>query len=306
MNESGLKYIASSVHQRLLNMARQTDRPFNEVLQYYAMERFLYRLSKSRYIDRFTLKGALMLICWEAPVSRPTADIDLLGRVDSEVENVVAIIRDVCEQKVIDDGMIYHADSISGERIIEGAEYQGVRVKVRGGLGNARITAQIDVGFGDIVVPSPQKVDYPAILDFPAPRLLGYTRESTIAEKLATLIRLGILNSRMKDIFDIWLLSRQFPFDGDVLSRAITECLSFRGIEAVSKPVALSSDFADDPAKSAQWRAFIRKSRIDGVSDDLGKIITTIADFLTPVLGPISEGKDFKGTWKPPGPWRQR
>jgi hypothetical protein len=152
-----------------------------------------------------------MLICWEAPVSRPTADIDLLGRVDSEIEKVVAIIRDVSEQKVIDDGMIFHADSISGERIIEGAEYQGVRAKVRGSLGNARITAQIDVGFGDIESPSPQKVDYPAILDFPAPRLLGYTRESTIAEKLATLLRLGILNSRMKDIFDIWLLSRQFP-----------------------------------------------------------------------------------------------
>jgi len=304
MNESGLKDIASSVHQRLLNIARQTDRPFNEVLQYYAMERFLYRLSKSRYRDRFILKGALMLICWEAPVSRPTADIDLLGRVDSEVENVVTIVRDICVQKVIDDGMIFHADSISGERIIEGAEYNGVRVKVKGGLGNARITAQIDVGFGDTVVSSPQKVDYPAILDFPAPRLLGYTRESTIAEKLATLLRLGILNSRMKDIFDLWLLSRQYPFNGDVLSRAITECFSLRGIEAVSKPVALSSDFADDPSKTAQWRAFIRKNRIDSVNDDLGEVINTIGDFLSPVLGAISEGKDFKGVWKPPGPWR--
>lgn len=304
MNESGLNDIASSVHQRLLNIARQTDRPFNEVLQYYAMERFLYRLSKSRYRDRFILKGALMLICWEAPVSRPTADIDLLGRVDSEVENVVTIVRDICVQKVIDDGMIFHADSISGERIIEGAEYNGVRVKVKGGLGNARITAQIDVGFGDTVVSSPQKVDYPAILDFPAPRLLGYTRESTIAEKLATLLRLGILNSRMKDIFDLWLLSRQYPFNGDVLSRAITECFSLRGIEAVSKPVALSSDFADDPSKTAQWRAFIRKNRIDSVNDDLGEVINTIGDFLSPVLGAISEGKDFKGVWKPPGPWR--
>jgi len=304
MNESGLKDIASSVHQRLLNIARQTDRPFNEVLQYYAMERFLYRLSKSRYRDRFILKGALMLICWEAPVSRPTADIDLLGRVDSEVENVVTIVRDICVQKVIDDGMIFHADSISGERIIEGAEYNGVRVKVKGGLGNARITAQIDVGFGDTVVSSPQKVDYPAILDFPAPRLLGYTRESTIAEKLATLLRLGILNSRMKDIFDLWLLSRQYPFNGDVLYRAITECFSLRGIEAVSKPVALSSDFADDPSKTAQWRAFIRKNRIDSVNDDLGEVINTIGDFLSPVLGAISEGKDFKGVWKPPGPWR--
>ncbi len=207
MSEGGLKDIASSVHQRLLNVARQTDRPFNEILQYYAMERFLYRLSKSRYRDRFILKGALILICWEAPISRPTADIDLLGYIDSEVDSIVAIMKDICEQRVVDDGMVFYMDSVGGERIIEGAEYRGVRVKVRGGLGNARVTAQIDVGFGDVVVPSPEKVDYPAILDFPAPRLLGYSRESIIAEKLATMIRLGVLNSRMKDIFDIWLLS---------------------------------------------------------------------------------------------------
>ena len=304
MSEGGLKDIASSVHQRLLNIARQTDRPFNELLQYYAMERFLYRLSKSRHRDRFVLKGALMLIYWGAPISRPTADIDLLGYLDSEVDTVASIMKDICEKQVVPDGMIFHAESISGETIIEGAEYQGVRVKVRGGLGNAKVTAQIDVGFGDVVIPSPEKMTYPAILDFPTPRLLGYSRESTIAEKLATMIRLGILNSRMKDIFDIWLLSQQFAFDGEVLSRAIIECFIRRGVEAVAEPVALSSEFTDDPAKATQWRAFKRKSRLDGVSDDLADLISAIADFLMPILSAISEGKDFKGSWKPIGPWR--
>jgi predicted nucleotidyltransferase component of viral defense system len=303
VSEGNLKDIASSVHQRLLNVARQTDRPFSEVLQYFAMERFLYRLSKSRYGDRFILKGALTLMCWEAPLSRPTADIDLLGYMDAEVNRVVEIIKHICKQHVVDDGMVFHPDSVGGERITEGAGYHGVRVKVRGNLGNARITMQIDVSFGDVIVPSPENLDYPAILDFPAPRLLGYSRESIVAEKFATMIRLGILNSRMKDIFDIWLLSRQFTFNGDVLSRAIAECLSLRGVVTVSRPVALSSDFADDPAKSAQWRAFIRKNRLDGVSDDLGGVITAIAGFLAPVLGAISEGNDFGGTWKPPGPW---
>lgn len=305
MNEDGLKDIASSVHQRLLNRARQTDRPFNELLQYYAMERFLYRLSKSRYKDKFILKGALMLIYWEAPISRPTADIDLLGYLDSEVDTVVSIMKDICGQQVVPDGMIFHTESVSGERIIEGAEYQGVRVKARGGLGNAMVMAQIDVGFGDVVIPFPEKMTYPVILDFPAPRLLGYSRESTIAEKLATMIRLGILNSRMKDIFDIWLLSQRFAFVGEVLSRAIIECFIRRGVEAIAEPVALSSEFSDDPAKATQWRAFKRKSRLEGVSDDLADLISAIADFLTPILSAISEGKDFKGRWKPSGPWRQ-
>jgi predicted nucleotidyltransferase component of viral defense system len=305
VNEDGLKDIASSVHQRLLNRARQTDRPFNELLQYYAMERFLYRLSKSRYKDKFILKGALMLIYWEAPISRPTADIDLLGYLDSEVDTVVSIMKDICGQQVVPDGMIFHTESVSGERIIEGAEYQGVRVKARGGLGNAMVMAQIDVGFGDVVIPFPEKMTYPVILDFPAPRLLGYSRESTIAEKLATMIRLGILNSRMKDIFDIWLLSQRFAFVGEVLSRAIIECFIRRGVEAIAEPVALSSEFSDDPAKATQWRAFKRKSRLEGVSDDLADLISAIADFLTPILSAISEGKDFKGRWKPSGPWRQ-
>jgi len=306
VNEGGLKDIASSVHQRLLNRARQTDRPFNELLQYYAMERFLYRLSKSRYKDRFILKGALMLMCWEAPVSRPTTDIDLLGYLDPEVDTVVSIMKDICEQQVVPDGMVFNAESISGERIIEGAEYQGVRVKLRGGLGNAKVTAQIDIGFGDVVIPSPENMDYPAMLDFPAPRLLGYSRESTIAEKLATMIRLGILNSRMKDIFDIWLLSQRFPFDGGILSEAINGCLLRRGVEVLTQPVALSSDFTDDPTKAAQWRAFKRKSRLEGVNDNLGEVMSAITDFLTPILSAISEGKDFKGSWKPRGPWRQR
>jgi predicted nucleotidyltransferase component of viral defense system len=305
VNEDGLKDIASSVHQRLLNRARQTDRPFNELLQYYAMERFLYRLSKSRYKDKFILKGALMLIYWEAPISRPTADIDLLGYLDSEVDTVVSIMKDICGQQVVPDGMIFHTESVSGERIIEGAEYQSVRVKARGGLGNAMVMAQIDVGFGDVVIPFPEKMTYPVILDFPAPRLLGYSRESTIAEKLATMIRLGILNSRMKDIFDIWLLSQRFAFVGEVLSRAIIECFIRRGVEAIAEPVALSSEFSDDPAKATQWRAFKRKSRLEGVSDDLADLISAIADFLTPILSAISEGKDFKGRWKPSGPWRQ-
>ena len=305
MNKGEIKDISSSIHQRLLNKAKETDRPFNELLQYFAMERFLYRLSKSSFKERLILKGALMLIYWEAPISRPTMDIDLLGLLDSEVAAIVSIMKEICRQEVTDDGIVFDEDSVIGERIIEEAVYQGVRVKLRGSLRNARITLQIDVGFGDAVIPSPEELVYPTILSLPAPELLGYSRESTIAEKLVTMTRLGILNSRMKDIFDIWLLARQFPFDGEILSEAIIECFTRRGVKVVAQPVALSSDFKDDPVKSTQWRAFTRKSRLDEISDDLGEIISAIEDFLTPILSIISEGNDFKGVWKPPGPWRQ-
>jgi predicted nucleotidyltransferase component of viral defense system len=304
VNKDDIKDISSSIHQRLLNKAREMDRPFNELLQYYAMERFLYRLSQSRYTETFVLKGALMLTYWEAPISRPTMDIDLLGLLDSEVVVVVSTMKEICGQEVFLDGIVFNEDSVIGERIIEESVYQGVRVKLRGSLGNTRITLQIDVGFGDAVIPAPEKLVYPTILSFPAPRILGYSRESTIAEKLVTMTRLGILNSRMKDIFDIWLLSKQFPFDGRILSAAIEECFLRREAVAVAEPLALSPEFAGDPAKATQWRAFIRKGRLDGVTEDLEEILSTIASFLTPILRAITEGKDFEYTWKPPGPWK--
>jgi len=199
--------IAASVRQRLLNHARETGRPFNELLQYFAMERFLYRLSKSPYVDNFVLKGALMLTVWEAPLSRPTMDIDLLGLIDNSIEDIVAVTKNICTQEVEPDGITFEPSGIEGERITEDADYGGVRVRFRGSLGTAHITMQLDIGFGDMVIPAADSLEYPTILDLPAPKLRGYTKESTIAEKFEAMVKLGILNSRMKDFFDIWLLS---------------------------------------------------------------------------------------------------
>ena len=143
--------IAASVRQRLLNHARETGRPFNELLQYFAMERFLYRLSKSPYVDNFVLKGALMLTVWEAPLSRPTMDIDLLGLIDNSIEDIVAVTKNICSQEVEPDGITFDPSGIEGERITEDADYGGVRVRFRGSLGTAHITMQLDIGFGDMV-----------------------------------------------------------------------------------------------------------------------------------------------------------
>ena len=168
-----IKNIAVSVHQRLLDKARESSRPFNELLQHFAIERFIYRLSRSPQADRFILKGALMFSAWSGPGSRPTMDIDLLGRIDNSLEVIVAAMKDVCEMDVEADGMFFQAETVTAARITEDAEYEGVRVRVQGSLGNARVSLQVDIGFGDVIVPGPSKVAYPTLLDFPAPRVEG-------------------------------------------------------------------------------------------------------------------------------------
>lgn len=299
------KNIAASVRQRLLNKARETGRPFNELLQYFAMERFLYRLSKSHYAENFVLKGALMLTVWKAPLSRPTIDIDLLGRIDNSIETIVEVTKEICRQEVEPDGIAFDVASIEAERIAEDADYEGIRVRFRGSLGTARIVMQLDIGFGDILVPSPEPTNYPTILDLPAPQLRGYTKESTIAEKFEAMVKLGILNSRMKDFFDIWLMLRQFDFDGATLSAAITKTFSTRGTSIQPEPIALTSTFAKDTEKAVQWRGFIRKNRLTDVPQNFPEVITAIASFLGPIAKTLAGGHSFRETWKAPGPWHK-
>ena len=305
MKRRDLKNVAASIHARLLNEARATGRPFNELLQYFAMERFLYRLSRSPYSRKFVLKGALMLATWKVSPTRPTKDIDLLGRVTNDMEHIVGIVREVCGQVVEPDGLEFDRDSVRGDRIAQEAEYEGVRVLFRGVLGTARVSMQIDVGFGDTVVPGPVTTDYPTILDLPTPRIQGYTRESVIAEKLHAMARRGLLNSRIRDYFDVWALSRQFDFDGEVLAEAIQEAFARRGIRVDAHLVGLTNQFSEDPAKAAQWRGFLRQIRLDDAPRGLAEVVEAIATFLGPVAEALGERRPFRGRWRAPGPWSQ-
>lgn len=290
--------VAASVRQRLLDIARANGRPFNEVLQYFAMERFLYRLGESPNGGKFVLKGALMLVAWRTPLSRATKDIDLLGRMKNNVEDVASAIRATCSQEVTPDGLLFDGKSVAALRIAEESDYQGVRVRFRGALGTARVTMQVDVGFGDLVVPGPVALDYPTLLDLPAPHLLGYSRESAIAEKFETMIKLGILNSRIRDFFDIWLLSRQFEFDGQTLAAAIRKTFAQRGTEFPAKPVALTEEFFEDPGKVSQWRGFTRKSLLHSSPKDLREVVLHLSRFLGPAGGigpPVADGRPARG-----------
>lgn len=295
--------IAASIRQKLYNRAKETNRPFHEVLQYFCMERFLYRLSRSAYRDRFIVKGALMLSTWLAVESRPTMDIDFLGRIGNSVEGIEGVIREICGQEAEPDGVVFDISTIKGERIKEDADYEGVRTRFAAYLGHARVVIQIDIGFGDIIVPGPVEMEYPVILNLPKPHLKGYTRESAIAEKFQAMVALGIVNSRMKDFFDVWLLSRQFDFDGGTLSEAIRETFEHRGTAIQDEPVALTETFSMNSGKQTQWRAFIRKGRFGNVPHDLDEVVSGIASFLLPIVGALSTGGTFDKKWKAPGPW---
>ena len=295
--------VAASVRQRLLNYARAGGRPFNEVLQYFALERFLYRLGCSPYRHQFVLKGALMFTVWQSPLPRPTRDIDLLGRLDNSVEHVVAAIQAICQEPAPEDGLRLDAESVLGQRIIETANYEGVRVRFTAYLGTARIPMQIDVGFGDPLVPGPSLVQLPTILDFPPPELQGYSRESAIAEKLQIMVYLGEVNSRMKDFYDIWLLATHFDFDGPILAQAIRETFRWRQTALPRTPVAFSDAFAQDREKQAQWVAFIGRHRLEDAPATLHETIHVIAAFLRPVIQALSEGQRFDQRWSPGGLW---
>ena len=297
------KNVADSVHQRLLNIARQSGRRFNDLFQHYALERWLFRLSQSAYGERFVLKGALLLVAWNTPTTRPTRDIDLLGRIANDLDVVGSVIAEIVRTRVEDDGLVFDPASITTERIAEDADYEGVRAKFLGHLGKARVAMQVDIGFSDVITPMATRVTYPTILDQPAAELLAYNRETTIAEKFEAITKLGEVNSRMKDFFDIWLLASSFDFDGADLAAAVRATFARRQTTLEVEPVGFSSEFAHDTSKAAQWKAFIRRSLLTDAPGEFSEAIRRLRDFLQPVAIAIAENREFAAHWEPGGPW---
>lgn len=293
----------ASVRQRLLNQARTDQRTFNELLQYFAMDRFLYRMSISDYADSFILKGALMLRAWKSPVFRATMDIDMLAqRTSNEISEIEGAIRNICSTAVESDGLDFDLESIKGQRIVEEADYEGVRITFLGKLDTARIRMQIDIGFGDVIYPGPQHTEMPAILDFPPAIINAYSLESAIAEKFEAMVKLDVLNSRMKDFYDIWLLSRQFNFSSKDLQKAMDLTLHNRRTDLPDKLTPFSDGFIE--SKTTQWNAFRKKMKNDSVPEDFSDVVHHVAEFLEPVLSGIRLHSDFDLQWEAPGPWK--
>jgi predicted nucleotidyltransferase component of viral defense system len=293
------KNVEASIYARLGNKARAEGRPFQDLLERFAMERFLYRLSLSPHRASFILKGALLLRARDTPAARPTRDIDFLGSTENSLKNISGIVSEICAHSVVPGDCLVFS-SFRPEKIREDADYEGVRVRFRASLANARIPMQIDVGFGDVMVPGAQPIAYPALLDFPEPKLLGYPLESVVAEKIEALVQLGTINSRMKDFYDLWHLTRRFNFEGGLLAQALRATFARRGTPLDTNPVGLSADFAKQ--NDRQWKAFLR--RIDVAGLEFSAVLAELSAFAKPLLEEQSQGLGFSKKWEAPGPWR--
>jgi predicted nucleotidyltransferase component of viral defense system len=289
---------AASVRQKLLNLARERGEEFQFVLTRYAIERVLYRLSRSAHADRFVLKGAMLFELWTGQTHRSTLDVDLLSEESDNVDRLVAVFREVVAAEVEDDGLIIDPASVRGEQIREEQHYHGVRLTATTTLAGARIPLQIDIGFGDAVVPGPQVAEYPTLLDSSPPRLRVYPKETVVAEKFEAMVALGIANSRMKDFYDLYILSEQFDFDGDLLARAIAATFARRQTALPkSVPLGLTEPFAADASKSKQWTAFVMRGRLRVTAPSLAEIVTRLHSFLWPPAKAARDQRRFDGKW---------
>lgn len=293
---------AASIHQRLLNKAAAEHRTFNELLQYYGIERFLYRLGESPHCNQFVLKGALVFLAWQAPLTRPTRDMDFLGFTRNSVDNLIRIVQDVCNQPVDPDGLIFDPASVHGEIIKEEADYEGVRVNFLGFLGNAQIHMRLDVGFADTITPEPEALEFPTILDnMSKPRIRAYPPENVIAEKFQAMIALGMINSQMKDFYDLWFMAQSMEFDFHVLREAIFNTFERRKTTIPEgTPTAFSNEFADQ--KQVMWASFLKKNQIEATPTRLIDVIQVLKKFFDPVIHPVEKQPSI---WSPNTGWQE-
>ena len=304
MTKASTKNISASVKQRLLNVARERKEEFQHLLTRYGNERLLARLSASEHANGFIVKGATLFTLWAGEPHRATRDLDLLGFGPATLERVAQVFRDLCAVPVEDDGLVLDPGSVQASRIREEQEYDGVRVEMLALLAQARILLQIDVGFGDAVTPDPVETVFPTLLDMPAPRLRAYPRATVVAEKLHAMVVLGMANSRMKDFFDVWLLAREFDFDGPELVEAVRATFERRATSLpADAPLALTTAFSEDAGKQTHWKAFVTRSRPVATPPALPEVIAALDAFLSPILAACRTRSRFRRQWPAAGPW---
>ena len=305
MSRERPRNVAASVADRLLQRARRTGEEHQLLLARFGLERLMYRLSKSPARDRFVVKGALLFLVWADEPFRATRDLDLLATREPSPEGLLELFRGLCEAAVEDDGLVFDATTAEVTEIREDQQYGGLRVTMRARLGKMLIPIQVDIGFGDAVTPEPKAGQFPVLLDFPAPVLRLYPRETVVAEKFEAMEQLGLLNSRMKDYYDLWVLARHYAFDGRLLRQAIRNTFRRRKTDLpAGQPEGLSPAFANDPTKNAQWAAFVRRARLRESQSDLKELIGVLREFIMPVVEAARQQKEFASHWPVGGPWR--
>jgi len=300
----GVKNLSASVLARLRNQAKKSNQTFNEVLTYYGLERFLYRITKSEYEGKFVLKGALVMVTWGASPMRITKDMDLRAFIQPDLQSVIGVMRDICNTEVEADAIQFDPDSIRAEQIVETAIYPGIRVRLMGFIERVRIPLQIDMAFSGPIVPEPKIRTYPTILDLPPPQIRSYPTEAIVAEKLDAIIQLGAINTRMKDFYDLWKIQSGFEFKGSLLLSSIRSIFDSRQTRLPEKtPIGISMSFAKD--NQSLWEAFLRRigeSNPEIISFE--HVIEDVWNFVEPLIQSLREDRPFNVAWSPETGWR--
>jgi predicted nucleotidyltransferase component of viral defense system len=277
--------VGASARQRLLNLRDKTGADFNALLTQFAIERFLYRLSRSSLSGRFVLKGAMLFRVWCGSLHRPTKDVDLLGSGEPTPTSVASLIREIIRTAVEDDGITFDEDSVQAEEIRENDDYGGIRATFTAKLDTAIIPLQADVGFGDAITPAAEERDYPVLVGMAAPKLRMYPVETVVAEKLEAAVKLGMINSRMKDFYDLLVIFRQFTYDEDTLALAIAATFTRRGTPLPrTVPPGLSDEFGRDPAAHQRWREFLTRMQLLKEPTDFAAVVRTVRERLWPTI----------------------
>jgi len=287
---------ADSIKSRLKSLAIKENRPFDYLLMHYFIERLLYRVSISQYSENFILKGGLLLYSILEEDARATKDIDFLARqIENTPDRLIEVFREICKIPT-DDAVRYDADSILAERIKEGADYQGVRLKVSAYLDKSRHILQFDIGFGDIVVPYPTIMEYPSLLEMDRPKIKVYSLESVIAEKFEAMVFLAEANSRMKDFYDIYKLCNSFDFNGVQLHDAILATFNRRETPMSDTPTIFTEAYPLLKDKQTQWKAFLKRTGLD-TQATFPEILDVIRTFLFPIYESMLKQVEFSHSW---------
>lgn len=293
-----VKNISASVKAKLKNIFKNSNLDYEDLLKYFAMERFLYRLGVSKHRENFVLKGALMFTAWNVKNRRITLDIDLLGYFDNKESSIIQVVKDIIDTQVVEDGVKFNPETITSQKLKEGEKYEGVRIKMKAFIGDSRISMMMDFGFGDKIYPGPVKINYPTVLDFPAPEIKGYTIESLMSEKFSAMIEKGEANSRMKDFYDIWLIKKNNLFNKEKFKSALKATFDNRRMELPSGDRILNEIlFLEGSPKQIEWKNFLDNMNIKIAPEKLSDVAMDIESLMKNILAEIHKEKETENDW---------
>lgn len=288
-----IKNIAASVKERLRNISIQSGKEFQSVVRQYVQERFLYRLSESIYSNNLILKGALLFIAHDISRNRPTRDIDFLGSsISNDIEDIKATVKEILKFKY-DDGLKFDSESVEAESITEDGDYKGVRIKFYSYLENSKERIQLDIGFGDKITAGPIEIEFPTILDFPAPKLKVYSIETAIAEKFEAIVSLQLQTSRMKDFYDVLFFAEHYQFKKSLLFNALKTTFDHRSTDNEQRNFIFEDKFKSDIKLQKLWVAFLDRNKLDS-EESFSEVVSKIQSFIEPIFDTKT-----KNNWNP-------